>query len=396
MTRQRMTTAKRWVVKVGSSLLTADGVGLDEALIESWCNQIAELKSRGIEMVLVSSGSIAEGMGRLELKTRPRDLPTLQAAAAVGQMGLVRAYEKAFEVHGLRTAQILLTDADLANRQRYLNARATLRRLLELDTVPVINENDSVTTEEIRFGDNDTLAALVANLIAADLLIILTDQDGLFTADPRTNPGASLLERADAKDPETLALAGTAGTQLGSGGMRTKVTAASRAAVSGTTTIIANGREPQVLQRLAAGELLGTMLTSDQPPRMARKQWLSNQLKSNGKLWVDKGAEEALKNRGVSLLAIGVTRVEGRFKRGEMVSCLSQDGIEIAKGLSNYDNDAAALIAGKPSEAFGSILGFAGEPELINRDNLVLVDNPDLSVAGKIELSGSTEPESGH
>lgn len=375
MKRQRITSSRRWVVKVGSSLLTADGVGLDEALIANWCDQMAILKSSGIEVVLVSSGSIAEGMGRLGLSQRPGDLPTLQAAAAIGQMGLVRAYEKAFNEHQLKTAQILLTHADLANRQRYLNAGATLRRLLELDTVPVINENDTVTTEEIRFGDNDTLAASVANLISADVLVILTDQDGLFTADPRTDSNAQLLERADATNPDIMALAGSAGSKLGSGGMRTKVTAASRASASGTTTIIANGRCENVLQRLASGEALGTMLTSDQPPRVARKQWLSNQLKSNGRLWLDEGASSALINRGVSLLAVGVTRVDGDFKRGEMVSCVQQDGVEVAKGLSNYDSEAAARIAGKPSEEFNDLLGYTSEPELINRDNLVLVDS---------------------
>ncbi len=375
MTRQRIANARRWVIKVGSSLLTADGIGLDETLISSWCDQMAVLKSHGIEVVLVSSGSIAEGMGRLGLTQRPRDLPTLQAAAAIGQMGLVRAYEKSFNEYQLKTAQILLTHADLANRQRYLNAGATLRRLLELDTVPVINENDTVTTEEIRFGDNDTLAASVANLISADVLVILTDQDGLFSADPRSDKNATLLERADANNPAIMALAGSAGSQLGSGGMRTKITAASRASASGTTTIIANGRCENVLQRLASGETLGTMLTSDKPPRLARKQWLSNQLKSNGRLWLDEGAANALQNRGVSLLAVGVTRVDGDFKRGEMVSCVKQDGTEIAKGLSNYDRDAATRIAGKTSEEFNEILGFTSEPELINRDNLVLVDS---------------------
>ncbi len=379
MVRQRVTSAKRWVVKVGSSLLTADGVGLDEMLISDWCRQMASLKSRDIEMVLVSSGSIAEGMGRLGLTRRPRDLPTLQAAAAIGQMGLVRAYEKAFNEYQLKTAQILLTHADLANRQRYLNAGATLRRLMELDTVPVINENDTVTTEEIRFGDNDTLAASVANLIGADVLVILTDQNGLFTADPRTDTDAQLLERADAKDPEIMKLAGSAGSQLGSGGMRTKITAASRASDSGTTTIVANGREKDVLLRLATGETLGTMLTSDQPPRVARKQWLSNQLKSNGRLWLDEGAANALKTRGVSLLAIGVTKVDGSFKRGEMVSCVQQDGTEIAKGLSNYDSEAASKVAGKTSEEFSQLLGYSSEPELINRDNLVLVDGANAS-----------------
>ena len=374
MTRQRMLDSRRWVVKVGSSLLTSDGAGLDHQLIADWCAQIAGIVGNGVEVILVSSGSIAEGMLRLSLPSKPRDLPTLQAAAAVGQMGLIHTYEREFDTHSLRTAQILLTHEDLANRQRYLNARATLRRLLELKVIPIINENDTVTNEEIRFGDNDTLGALVANLVTADALIILTDQNGLYTADPRNDSSATLIERADPGDSAVLALAGDAGSQLGSGGMRTKVIAARRAADSGTTTIIASGREPGVLTALKAGEPVGTMFTSTQPARVARKQWLASQLKSRGRLWLDEGAAMALIERGVSLLAAGVSRVEGDFRRGELVSCVSPGGAEIARGLANYDSDSAAQIAGTSSEEFNRILGYSNEPELINRDNLVLVE----------------------
>jgi len=352
MTRQRMLDSQRWVVKVGSSLLTKDGAGLDHELIADWCAQIAEIVADGVEVILVSSGSIAEGMLRLSLPEKPSDLPTLQAAAAVGQMGLIHTYEREFDTHRLRTAQVLLTHEDLANRQRYLNARATLRRLLELKVIPIINENDTVTNEEIRFGDNDTLGALVANLVTADALIILTDQNGLYTADPRDDNSA-----------------------LGSGGMRTKVLAAQRAADSGTTTIIASGRETGVLKALRAGKPVGTMFTSSQPARVARKQWLASQLKSRGKLWLDAGAAAALTERGVSLLAVGVTRVEGEFRRGELVSCLSPDGSEIARGLSNYGSVSSGKIAGRASEEFDRILGYSNETELINRDNLVLVQS---------------------
>ncbi len=372
MTRQRLTTAKRWVIKIGSSLLTADGNGLDHPLIGCWCEQIAQLVSNGNEVVLVSSGSIAEGMARLSLQHRPRDLPTLQATAAIGQMGLIKAYEQAFTQHNLGTAQILLTHEDMANRQRYLNARATLRRLLELQVIPVVNENDTVTIDEIRFGDNDTLGALVANLIGADVLVMLTDQDGLFDADPRINPTAKLIERGDPYDANIIELAGDAGSQYGSGGMRTKVLAARRAADSGTTSVIANGRANNILTELQHGARLGTMFTSDQPPKLARKRWLASQLKPKGRFILDEGASVALRKRGVSLLAVGVTQVEGQFQRGELVACLTDQGVEIARGLSNYDSDASKLIAGCSSEKFEQILGYTSEEELINRDNLVL------------------------
>lgn len=391
MTRERLKSARRWVIKIGSSLLTADGKGLDRQRIGQWCGQIADLVNNGHEVVLVSSGAIAEGMSRLNLNARPHDLPTLQAAAAVGQMGLIQTYEAAFDVHALRTAQVLLTHEDLSNRQRYLNARATLRRLLELKTVPVVNENDTVTTDEIRFGDNDSLGAMVANLIAADVLVILTDQQGLFTDDPRANTQAELIERADPNDENILALAGATGSQIGSGGMRTKVLAARRAADSGTTTVLAHGKVENVISELRQGARIGTMFTSSQPPKLARKQWLASQIKSNGRLQLDSGAASALQQRGVSLLAVGVSQVEGNFKRGELVSCLDEEGTEIARGLSNYDSDASRRIAGHTTDQFESILGYIGEPELINRDNLVLTAPSQRSEKAITAKTGTTE-----
>lgn len=373
MTRQRLCQSSRWVIKVGSSLLTADGQGLDHRLIQHWCAEIATLRNQQCEVVLVSSGSIAEGMARLGIGSRPTNVPTLQAAAAVGQMGLIQAYESGFMQHKIQTAQILLTHEDLANRQRYLNAGATLRTLLDLGVTPIVNENDTVTTDEIRFGDNDTLGALVANLISADVLCILTDQHGLYSSDPRNNPDAQLLERANAGDPAVRALAGPTGSHLGSGGMLSKIIAADRAADSGTTTVIANGREPEILQRLKNGEALGTMLTSEKQPKHARKQWLSNQLKVRGQLHLDAGASKVLQGKGASLLCAGVTKVSGEFKRGELVACLSETGEEIARGLVNYSSSEARQLAGKASEDIEKTLGYRNEPELINRDNLVLV-----------------------
>lgn len=370
--RNRLRNAQRWVIKVGSSLVTADGAGLDLAATSAWASQIAQLRSAGCEVVLVSSGSIAEGMSRLGWKKRPEAVHELQAAAAVGQMGLVQAYESHFREHQMQTAQVLLTHADLANRQRYLNARSTLKTLISLGVTPIINENDTVTTDEIRFGDNDTLSALVANLIDADTLVILTDQQGLFDSDPRKNPDAKLIERATAGDPAVLAMAGPSGSHIGSGGMSTKLTAAERAARSGTTTIIASGREPDVLIRLKQGETIGTMLTSDKPPMLARKQWLANQLKSRGTLTLDEGACRVLRERGSSLLAVGVTDVSGEFKRGELVRCVDKTGEEIARGLVNYHSDEVIKLKGIASSQIGEILGYVDEPELINRDNMVV------------------------
>ena len=370
--RNRLRNARRWVIKVGSSLVTADGAGLDLDATSAWARQIAQLSASGCEVVLVSSGSIAEGMSRLGWKKRPEAVHELQAAAAVGQMGLVQAYESHFREHHMHTAQVLLTHADLANRQRYLNARSTLKTLISLGVTPIINENDTVTTDEIRFGDNDTLSALVANLIDADTLVILTDQQGLFDSDPRSNPDAKLIERATAGDPAVLAMAGPSGSHIGSGGMSTKLTAAERAARSGTTTIIASGRESDVLIRLKQGEAIGTMLTSDKPPMLARKQWLANQLKARGDLTLDAGACRVLRERGSSLLAVGVTGVAGEFKRGELVRCLDSNGQEIARGLVNYHSDEVKKLMGQASSRIGEILGYVDEPELINRDNMVV------------------------
>jgi glutamate 5-kinase len=366
-------SAKRLVVKVGSSLVTNDGRGLDHAAVGRWAAQIAELRGAGRSVVLVSSGAIAEGVKRLGWKARPSAVHELQAAAAVGQMGLVQAYETAFAQFGLRTAQILLTHDDLADRRRYLNARSTLRTLLTLNAIPIINENDTVTTDEIRFGDNDTLGALVANLIEADALVLLTDQPGLYSADPRKDPGATLVATARADDPRLEAMAGGAGTSHGSGGMLTKVLAAKRAARSGASTVIASGREPDVLTRLAAGEDLGTTLVAAAASLAARKQWLAAHVRLAGRLRLDAGAARALARDGKSLLPIGVVAVEGEFERGELVGCIDPDNREIARGLVNYNAAEAARILRRPSSEIESILGYIDEPELIHRDNMVLL-----------------------
>lgn len=367
----RLVQAKRFVIKVGSALVTNNGEGLDLAAISEWARQIAELRSTGKEVVLVSSGAIACGMQRLGWQKRPHAVHELQAAAAVGQMGLAQVYESAFAQYGLHTAQVLLTHDDLADRKRYLNARSTLSTLLQLGVVPIINENDTVVTDEIKFGDNDTLGALVANLVEADCLIILTDQDGLFTADPRKDANASLISEARAGDPALEAMAGGAGTQYGRGGMITKVIAAKRAARSGAHTVIASGREPDVMPRLARGEAAGTLLTSETAPLTARKQWLADHLQLAGKLRLDAGAVKALKE-GKSLLPIGVLDVQGEFERGAAVACLSPDGSEIARGLANYGSSEARRIARRASQDIEEILGYIDEAEIIHRDNLIL------------------------
>jgi len=365
--------SKRLVVKVGSSLVTNSGAGLDHAALDNWAAQIAQLKSMGREVVLVSSGAIAEGMQRLGWKKRPRAVHELQAAAAVGQMGLVQVYETCFRKHGLHTAQILLTHDDLADRKRYLNARSTLRTLLRLNTIPIINENDTVVTEEIRFGDNDTLAALVTNLIDADALVILTDQSGLYSADPRKDPGATLVTEAQAGDAKLEKIAGGAGSDIGSGGMLTKILAAKRAARSGAHTVIASGREHDVLVRLAQGEAIGTQLLAGKIKTVARKQWLADHLQVGGKLTLDAGAVKVLRKEGKSLLPIGVTALTGNFERGEVVTCLDENGLEIARGLVNYSAQETAKILRRASSEIESILGYIDEPELIHRDNLVLL-----------------------
>ncbi len=363
---------RRWVVKVGSALVTDDGRSLDHARIQAWVRQMVQAREHGVDVVLVSSGSVAEGMQRLGWSTRPSALHQLQAAAAVGQMGLVQAYESAFQQFGLKTAQVLLTHNDLADRQRYLNARVTLRALLELGVVPVVNENDTVATEEFRFGDNDTLAALVSNLIEAELLVILTDQEGLFEADPRVVPDAALITEAMADDPRLEAMCADAPGALGSGGMRAKVLAARRAARAGAATLIASGRAESVLTDICAGHASGTFLTPSRERLAARKQWLAGQLQVSGRLGLDAGAVRVLRDQGRSLLAVGVTGVEGRFRRGEMVACLDPEGREVARGLVNYDSDAARLMAGASSDRIETLLGYVTEPELIHRDNLVL------------------------
>lgn len=371
MSTTRIAEAKRLVIKVGSALVTNNGEGLDLPAINEWARQIAMLRQLGREVVLVSSGAIACGMQRLGWDKRPSAVHELQACAAVGQMGLVQVYESAFSCYGLQAAQVLLTHEDLADRKRYLNARSTLTTLLELGVVPIINENDTVVTDEIKFGDNDTLGALVANLVDADCLVILTDQQGLYTADPRKDPHATLIAEARAGDPALETMAGGAGTQYGKGGMITKVIAAKRAATSGTHTAIASGREKDVMLRLARGESVGTLLVSEMQTLNARKQWLADHLQLNGQLLLDAGAVKAL-NEGKSLLPIGVVEVEGEFERGAAVACLSPDGIEIARGLINYGSRDARRIVRHASAEIESALGYIDEPEMIHRDNLVL------------------------
>ena len=364
---------KRWVIKIGSSLLTNDGRGLDVAAIQSWVDQMVTLKREGVELLLVSSGAVAEGMTRLGWSERPHALHKLQAAAAVGQMGLIQAYESRFQKYGLHTAQVLLTHDDLAHRQRYLNARSTLQTLLDLDAIPVVNENDTVTTEEIRFGDNDTLAALVANLIEAELLVFLTDQQGLFNTDPRTSPDAELIQEAQAGAAQLESMASGSGGALGRGGMLTKVRAATLAARSGTLTVIASGREENILQRIAIDNFRGTRLYPAREPLAARKQWLAGQLQVRGSLSLDPGAMKVLQGAGSSLLPVGVTRVEGEFDRGDLVVCFGPGGEEVARGLVNYSAAESRRIIGHASNRIESILGYVDEPELIHRDNLVLL-----------------------
>jgi glutamate 5-kinase len=364
--------ARRLVVKVGSALVTDEGRGLDPVAIDRWGAQLARLRALGKEVVMVSSGAIAEGVKRLGWPRRPSEIHELQAAAAVGQMGLAQVYESCFRAHGLQTAQVLLTHEDLADRTRYLNARSTLLTLLRLGVVPIINENDTVVTDEIKVGDNDTLGALVTNLIDADALVILTDQQGLYTADPRRDPDARLLPSVIAGDPALEGMAGGAGSSIGKGGMITKVLAAKRAAHGGASTVVCSGREADVLVRLAAGERVGTEFVAQTPRLAARKQWLADHLQLRGAVRVDAGAERALRDDGKSLLPIGVVEVVGDFERGEAVAVLDAQGRELARGLINYGASDARRIARRPSSEIESVLGFVEEPELIHRDNLVL------------------------
>lgn len=372
--RESLADRHRWVIKVGSALVTDNGRGLDHDRIRDWVRQMVAARARGIDLVMVSSGSVAEGVQRLGWPSRPSALHQLQAAAAVGQMGLVQAYESEFQRFGLKTAQVLLTHEDLADRQRYLNARVTLRALLQLGVIPVVNENDTVATEEIRFGDNDTLAALVSNLIEADLLVILTDQPGLFDQDPRQSSEATLVDEAAADDARLLAMCSDAPGVLGSGGMQAKVLAARRAARAGAATLIASGRDTGVLEAIAAGKAPGTLLTPSRERLAARKQWIAGQLQVQGWLWLDDGAVAVLRAQGRSLLAVGVTRVEGTFGRGDLVACLDPSGQEVARGLVNYNSAATRTLMGAPSDRIESLLGYVTEPELVHRDNLVLTD----------------------
>lgn len=373
VSRSDFAKAKRVVVKIGSALLTAGGRGLNKEAIADWVEQMAGLRAQGIEVILVSSGAVAEGMARLGLRLRPKALHELQAAASVGQMGLVRVFENNFQRHGLHAAQVLLTHDDLSDRQRYLNARSTLLALLKFGVVPVINENDAVATEEIRFGDNDTLGALVANLIEAELLIILTDQQGLYTADPSVDPSARLVPEVSVDDPGLDAMAGGSRSGLGRGGMSTKVRAAKLASRSGAATVIAAGFMESVITEVVAGRLVGTYMVPGIGPLLARKRWLAGQLQVKGRLELDEGAVRALRDSGKSLLAVGVKGVLGGFQRGELVSCVSEQGMEVARGLVNYGAEDVRKIAGKSSSEFERILGFADDEELIHRDNMVVM-----------------------
>ena len=377
MEQSALKQARRVVVKVGSALLTNDGRGLDRQMIENLAAQICTLVRDGKEVVFVSSGAIAEGVLRLGWSKRPERICELQAAAAVGQMGLVQAYETAFSAHGVKTAQILLTHADLSNRERYLNAREALLELLRLGVVPIINENDTVVTDEIKVGDNDTLGALVTNLIEADVLVILTDQRGLYTADPRKDPLAQFVSEASAGDPALEKMAGGAASSLSKGGMITKILAAKRAARSGSSTVIACGREENVLPRIAQGEAIGTQLTAVHAPWHARAKWLADQLRAQGLVVLDAGAAKALMEKKTSLLPVGIKAVQGDFVRGDVVGCLAPDGTEIARGLVNYDSSQLRLIAGKHCEEFAAILGFSGPEEAVHRDNMVMIVGKD-------------------
>jgi len=371
--REQLKSSKRWVLKIGSALLTNDGAGLNKENIKIWVEQIVSLRKQGLEIVLVSSGAVAEGMSRLGIAERPQAVHELQAAAAVGQMGLVQAYESEFSQYDMHTAQVLLTHDDLSNRQRYLNARGTIRSLLALNVIPVINENDTVVTDEIRFGDNDTLAALVANLIDADHLIILTDQEGLFDKNPRSHSDATIIQQADVSDVSLDAMVESTGGKFGSGGMLTKLRASRLAARSGTNTIIASGRDTNNLTRIYAAETIGSLLFTDKKPDTAHKQWLAGHLQMRGKLIIDEGAENVLNQSGSSLLAVGIKSVEGDFNRGEVVACISLSGKQIACGLVNYNADEINRLVGQPSNKINEILGYINEDEIIHRDNLVLI-----------------------
>jgi glutamate 5-kinase len=373
MDRQTISNAKRLVIKVGSALLTNDGAGIDRDAIDAWVEQIAKLLSAGKEVILVSSGAVAEGLVRLGLDTRPQTIHMLQSAAAVGQMGLIQTYETSFRRFERQTAQILLDHDDMANRERYLNARGVMQTLMELKVVPIVNENDTVVTDEIRFGDNDRLAALVANLIDADALIILTDKDGMYDANPDVDSNAKLISYAQASDSSLDAQAGTSNGALGRGGMQTKLEAARLASRSGCNTVIAGGRNQDILSRICAAENVGTFLSADKTPLAARKQWLAGQLQVKGNLVLDEGATKVLRQQGRSLLAVGVTAVKGGFTRGELVSCVDANGVEVARGLVNYNSEETMLIQGKSTEEIITILGYCEDDELIHRDNLVIV-----------------------
>ncbi len=369
--QRQLKACKRIVVKIGSSLLTANGQGLDLEAISHWAKQIVDLHHAGHEMILVTSGAVAEGMVRMKLPHRPTDLPSLQACAAIGQMGLIQTWSSVLDRHHIKTAQVLLTHDDLTDRRRYLNSCDALQQLIDWHVIPVINENDTVSTDEIRFGDNDTLAAMVAGQVHADLLIILTDQQGMFDADPRSNPEAKLLSTVRALDETLFEMAGGSGT-LGTGGMLTKVRAARLAAKSGCPTLIASGESDRVLARLMAGELLGTLFITDDDRMTAHQQWLAAHLQTAGRLVIDDGAVNAIKTQHRSLLPVGVKAIEGHFDRGDVVECVDRQGKRIAVGRVNFSSRSAELVKGLASDKVYQVLGEARSLEMIHRNHMAI------------------------
>ena len=372
MNKFNFTKAKKIIIKLGSSIITNDGKGIDEAFLSNFAADIS-LLAKKMQVVIVSSGAIAAGLKKLGISRRPSELSELQAAAAVGQMDLIRSFEKEFSKVSMICAQVLLTHDDLSDRKRYLNARSTLNNLLEKNVIPIINENDTVSNEEIKFGDNDNLAALTANLLEADYLILLTDQDGLYSDDPRKNSNVTLLSRISVNDKKLDEVAKATTSSVGRGGMYTKILAARRASLSGTHTIIANGKNRKVFSNLLNDSVSGTFIQSEERQLDARKKWLAGQLKSKGTLIIDDGATNAIVNSGKSLLSVGITDVKGKFDRGDLVQCISSSGQEVAKGLINYSSSEVGKVLGQPSDKMESLLGYVNESSVIHRNNLVVL-----------------------
>jgi len=364
---------KRWVIKIGSSLVTKSSTGLNIKNIKDWAGQINELIDQNINVIIVSSGAIAEGMNRLNLVKRPSSSSRLQALAATGQMGLIQAYEVAFKKYNILTAQMLLTHEDLSNRARYLNAKNTLNNLMQYNIIPIINENDTVSTDEIKFGDNDTLASLVANLSGAEKLIILTDQDGLYTNDPRKVKDSKLIKSISVLDKKLNKYAGPSNNILGRGGMITKISAAKKAAKSNTQTIIANGIKKNILINILNNQdYIGTTIYNKNLAINSKKQWIANSLKIKGKIIVDAGAKKVIKQSGKSLLPVGIKSISGEFKKGDLLAICSSNNIEIATGLTNYGSNELAKIIGMSTARIKKEFGIIDSEVVIHRDNMIL------------------------